>query len=154
VKIHLPAYNKAVHQIEESLETAELLLDPELFLNPIRAHVTLDRHDPYLECKFQITATIHPVCDRCLESFESEVTAETPMLYVLGKEPSGGEIDDTDVMYVPVSTTDLDISKDIRDLLILSVSGRHICFDDCKGICPGCGSNLNLEPCKCNPKSS
>jgi uncharacterized protein len=77
------------------------------------------------------------------------IKAETPMLYVLGKAGGGDDVDDADVLYIPPSTVDLDISADLRDLLILTVSGQHVCKEDCLGLCPTCGVNLNLETCKC-----
>jgi uncharacterized protein len=150
VKLHLPSYNKAVHQIDEVLDPAELDLNPDEFQNPVKLHVVLDRHDPYLDCKFQVSADIRTLCDRCLEAYDSTVVAAAPMLYVLGPKPEGGDVDDTDLQYIPASTTDLDISADIRDLLILQSSGKHLCKEDCRGICPNCGANLNIENCTCS----
>ena len=42
---------------------------------------------------------------------------------------------------------------DVGDLaytaFLLAMDTKHLCSEDCKGLCPGCGVNLNREPCRC-----
>lgn len=45
--------------------------------------------------------------------------------------------------------SDLDIDDDIREEILLNFPMKVLCKPDCKGICPGCGVNLNFEECKC-----
>ena len=44
----------------------------------------------------------------------------------------------------------VDITDDIREEILLSIPERFKCSEDCKGLCPGCGANLNDEPCRCS----
>jgi len=37
----------------------------------------------------------------------------------------------------------------LREQVLLSVPLRVLCREDCKGLCPTCGKNLNLERCSC-----
>jgi uncharacterized protein len=46
----------------------------------------------------------------------------------------------------------LDITEDLRELLMAELPARVYCREDCKGLCPGCGANLNTEPCQCDAK--
>ena len=41
----------------------------------------------------------------------------------------------------------------MREQVLLSLPNRTLCKEDCKGLCPRCGQNLNQEPCNCNPAS-
>ena len=43
----------------------------------------------------------------------------------------------------------LDVSDEAREALALSVPFRALCREDCKGLCPRCGKNLNEGPCGC-----
>lgn len=43
----------------------------------------------------------------------------------------------------------LDIEKDIREEVLLNFPMKVLCSPDCKGICSGCGVNLNYKKCKC-----
>lgn len=44
-----------------------------------------------------------------------------------------------------------DLTEDLRECIILSFPSNPLCKDDCKGLCPQCGADLNLGPCKCGP---
>ncbi|MBI4386053.1 MAG: DUF177 domain-containing protein [Elusimicrobia bacterium] len=45
----------------------------------------------------------------------------------------------------------IDAGPEVREALILSVPQKSVCNPSCLGLCPGCGKNLNLEPCGCPP---
>jgi len=149
VKVHLPSYSQKVHRIEESVGRDELDLDPQIFVSDIHACLQLDRHDPYLDFRIELKTQVHLDCDRCLESYETTLEAGGPMLFVLGESPQDEEIDDTEMAYVPRNTVDLDLSELIRDMLILALPGRRLCSEECRGLCPSCGANLNLHECNC-----
>ena len=46
----------------------------------------------------------------------------------------------------------VDITDDIREDILLSIPDRFKCSEDCKGLCPGCGADLNEEPCRCQKR--
>jgi uncharacterized protein len=43
----------------------------------------------------------------------------------------------------------LDLTEVVRQALFLAMPMNPICKDDCAGLCPQCGSNLNQEQCQC-----
>ncbi len=43
----------------------------------------------------------------------------------------------------------IDISSDIEQAFLLTLPIRIVCRDDCRGLCAGCGRNLNAEECSC-----
>jgi uncharacterized metal-binding protein YceD (DUF177 family) len=79
-----------------------------------------------------VTASFGFQCARCLEDFQRVSRKEFNFDYEI-KSPM-------DVF---------DVGEDIRQEMILGVVQRALCKNDCKGICPGCGANLNIEKCKC-----
>ena len=44
---------------------------------------------------------------------------------------------------------ELDLRPAVRELWLLDVPGYALCREDCKGLCPTCGTNLNLAQCDC-----
>ncbi len=48
----------------------------------------------------------------------------------------------------------VDLTEDVREDILLSVPSRFKCSDDCKGLCPGCGADLNSERCSCKKKKT
>ena len=44
----------------------------------------------------------------------------------------------------------LDLAPLLRAETLIGVSHRALCRDDCQGLCPGCGANLNYAACSCD----
>lgn len=44
----------------------------------------------------------------------------------------------------------LDLDGLITDVFLLSLDTKNLCKEDCRGLCPGCGADLNSEPCRCS----
>jgi uncharacterized protein len=60
-----------------------------------------------------------------------------------------GEVD-PDAPDVNVYSGDsFDPDEDLRELLLLETPTVFLCSETCKGLCPGCGTNLNTETCSC-----
>jgi uncharacterized protein len=57
--------------------------------------------------------------------------------------------DDPDYRIVSPSDVEIDFTADIRDAIILAIPIKILCREDCKGLCPQCGQNLNSETCNC-----
>ncbi len=71
-------------------------------------------------------------CGRCLVPVEEEVETDyTIMLDELG------------------SQDEIDVAEYIREEILLAFPANLICSDDCRGLCPECGINLNKNSCKC-----
>ena len=51
-----------------------------------------------------------------------------------------------------VPEEEVDLTPDIREDILLAMPSRFKCSEDCKGLCPGCGANLNVEKCHCSGK--
>ena len=43
----------------------------------------------------------------------------------------------------------LDLDELMGEVFILNLDTKNLCSEDCKGICPGCGADLNKEACRC-----
>lgn len=49
----------------------------------------------------------------------------------------------------PAAQTEIDVLEEISQALILSFPFKPLCRQDCAGLCPRCGENLNEGPCRC-----
>ena len=84
------------------------------------------------------------VCDRCARPFEREKTVEYETL--LASELENGESDDI-VLLDGEGVLDLDAL--MEEIYLLEMDTKTLCSEDCKGLCPGCGADLNRESCRC-----
>lgn len=89
--------------------------------------------------------TLSLVCDRCLQPFTREKTVALDAL--LAKEV---ENEDSDIILLDGDEVDLD--ELVREAFILDMDTKHLCSENCKGLCPGCGVDLNHEECRCKPE--
>ena len=88
------------------------------------------------------------VCDRCAKPFEREKTVEYETL--LAQELENGENDDI-VLLDKDGTLELD--ELMRETFLLEMDTKNLCSEDCKGLCPGCGADLNVEKCRCKKET-
>jgi len=84
------------------------------------------------------------VCDRCAGEFDC--TKTTPLSAVI-VEKNEDNADDPELFFLDGDEIDLD--EMLSTLFILDMDTKFLCRDDCKGLCPRCGKNLNLGPCGC-----
>ncbi|MBK7381273.1 MAG: DUF177 domain-containing protein [Ignavibacteriales bacterium] len=89
-------------------------------------------------------------CDRCVKIYSAQIESRYKMVY-LHNQPEGDD-DSVDVTYLTKDADKIDITDDVRDYLLLAVPIKKLCKEDCKGLCPRCGKNLNDGQCSCKPE--
>ena len=112
---------------------------------PVLASGTVRNTAGVLMMQGLITTTIHGVCDRCTEPFTRDV--EIPINVVLVTELADEENEDEGVFNLVGDSADLE--DIVRTVFVLNMDSRLLCSEDCKGVCGGCGKNLNHEACVC-----
>lgn len=88
-------------------------------------------------------------CDRCLERAEFDVDGEVDEYYLFHEpDPAtvGDDEDEADFMLVGADNT-VDLTDALSSALIMETPYVVLCKEDCKGLCPVCGANLNEEDC-------
>ena len=96
------------------------------------------------------SATVILTCDRCTESFDATIDFEIDER--LKKEDLFSENDDPDI--ITFSGTSVDFDEIIYTNLYMNLPSKNLCNDNCKGLCPVCGKNLNLGDCGCETQST
>ena len=89
-----------------------------------------------------LTAEMICVCDRCGEEFES--LKEMPLDATIVEENP-----EDDPALFTLEGNELDLGALLSTCFILDMETKFLCREDCKGLCPKCGKNLNLGPCGC-----
>lgn len=92
----------------------------------------------------ELSGLLSLVCDRCAQPFEREKTVEYETL--LAFELANGESDDIVLLD---KDGDLDLDGLMTEVFLLEMDTKNLCSEDCRGLCPGCGVDLNHEPCRC-----
>lgn len=93
--------------------------------------------------QFEASSVLDAVCDRCLKPFAQPKTIHYECM--LADELADEENDD--ILLLEDGCVDLgDLA---RTMFILEMDTKTLCSEDCKGICPGCGVDLNQGSCTC-----
>ncbi len=98
-----------------------------------------------LVMKGEIKTTVHGVCDRCAMEYDEDILI--PLDVVLVTEMANEENEDEWVF--PLEGDSADLEDIIRTVFVLNFDPKLLCKPDCKGLCCGCGKNLNTERCSC-----
>ena len=91
--------------------------------------------------------TVAGECARCLAPVTAAVAADVGALF--GADAEG--LDDPDAYTVSADAREIDLRPAIREELILAAPRYLLCREDCRGLCPRCGKDLNAGPCGCAP---
>ncbi|MFH1479014.1 MAG: DUF177 domain-containing protein [Candidatus Omnitrophota bacterium] len=88
------------------------------------------QEDILLDIKLEAPCEL--TCARCLARIQNIFKKE----FSISHEVASGDI--------------LDIDEDVRQELVLDYPVKTLCKNDCKGLCPNCGQNLNVGECSCS----
>lgn len=90
-----------------------------------------------VKAEFEVSATAHHVCVRCLTEWDAQVSVDAEQYFRRLPDDDGYGIVDNQV----------DLSGPAQDELALALPSAPLCRDECKGLCPICGTDLNSDPC-------
>ena len=123
----------------------------------VQGKVNLMRTDRGILVKGVLDTGVELTCSRCLNLFNCPLVVNIEEEYFpitdvvsgaplpLPEEPGSFTIDEHHV---------LDLAEVIRQCAILVIPMKPLCGENCAGLCPQCGQNLNLGPCGCPPQGA
>jgi len=100
----------------------------------------------------ELTTSFELACARCLEPVVQDVARKFDLLYRPQGADAGPEERSVTAAEAEVSYYQgegLLLEEALREQVLLAVPLKVICREDCKGLCPHCGKNLNVEQCSC-----
>ena len=117
------------------------------FAEPIEVTGQVKNTAGLLTLEATLSTTLHLTCDRCAGDYQEEMVL--PISLALS-ETLTGETDD-EILLIRGDRVDLD--EALIPALVLSMETKHLCSEDCLGLCPHCGRNLNDDHCACPPET-
>ncbi len=113
-------------------------------VEPIQFRGQLDMLGEFFELQGKITGTIELTCSRCLVKYPHELNIEVDEKFSNDQEAVDK---DDDIVFMDSDT--LDITEIVLGNIILSLPIKRLCKENCRGLCPICGTDLNTSPCTC-----
>ena len=97
----------------------------------------------------QIEGTVQSECRRCLTETSDRVAIDSHLIFAEAEHED--ENDESDVFVLDPGARSLDLRPAVREEWLLNAPAFALCREDCKGLCPRCGADLNQGPCDCPP---
>lgn len=123
---------------------------------PITYHATLKQCREGIRFEGDIRAELFQDCVRCNKRDETTLQVKAEFLLVdVARSPQDEEIilgaDDLDVTFY--ENGEIDVDHLILESLWSELDSLHLCKENCRGLCPRCGKNLNDGDCGCSKSS-
>jgi uncharacterized protein len=130
--------------------------DPFRVVSPVMLSFDIDRQEPgRYRVAGHLTGEVEVSCSRCVEPFTLPIGSDFDLRYVPRSENVGEgerEVGEDDLATAFYDGDEIDLGHLIMEQFQLSLPMKALCKDDCKGLCPNCGTNLNTGSCDCNAK--
>lgn len=100
-----------------------------------------------------LTGSVDSRCSRCLNDFRMPVDMSIDLVFVPRIEPARDDAEavdvDIDAGFSYYDGNSIDLLRELRELVLVNLPIKPVCREDCKGLCPRCGADLNDAPCRC-----
>lgn len=145
----LPVLNNegAERSVEGLVELNHLKLSesgPE-FLEPVSVKGSMVNIGGAITFTGTVSGSFRVLCARCAKELCEPFAFD--FSEALSNDTEKVSDDDTVVAF---SGTAIDITDIVISNILTNLSLRYLCSDDCKGLCPKCGADLNVSPCNCD----
>ena len=165
MQLVLTRFREAETPFARQFEPAELAAEGDGFrlLGPVELVMTVRKDDDLYQLTGTIRGSLELACSRCLEPFTFAVDLPFDLRYLpqhMNVGGSGGDEDEDeegeaeevggdDLSTAFYRDDQIDLSHLVREQLYLALPMKPLHRDDCKGLCPSCGANLNETTCAC-----
>ncbi len=121
--------------------------------DPFHISLVLERFHGGIRVHGPVIGALGLQCSRCLDKFDQPVHLDIDEVYrlpdgvVAAKMKGSSEVVEDDSYQVREGV--LDLNPALNDAIMLSLPMKPLCIPECRGLCPSCGVNLNVESCAC-----
>ena len=127
-----------------TLESFNLAPDIDVISTQINALFTCT--GGVLDLKANVSAELVTYCARCLKEINLPLTFDFSETLVLSGQETSADADSV----IFFEGREIDVGEIAINNLLLSISTKYLCKDDCLGLCPKCGKDLNEGNCDCD----
>ena len=115
---------------------------------PVAVQGEIVNNAGYIRLTLTLSALFTAPCARCLADVDSDFSLAVERTVVTPREAA--DMDEEDDDFVVTEDGFLDADALLVELFELNFPQKILCKEDCRGLCPRCGADLNVAPCGCN----
>lgn len=123
-----------------------------VFLEPLRLHLAIAREYDHIRVqgKVETRASLH--CSRCLTEYQAGIVSPFTIFYMHSTGVSQDvevELAEEDLISVTFEGDEIDFTNEIAEQVLMEIPLKPLCREECLGLCPQCGADLNEGECGC-----
>lgn len=155
MRIEIEKLNEAGRPVSVVYAPGELELEDESLrlVSEAKLEGRASKRREQIRLQGTVAASVEVRCDRCVAPVHIPVNADFDVTYVpeevLTTDSEATELQADDLSFATYAGDELDLDELAREQLLLALPARHLCREDCKGLCPTCGEDLNTGACRC-----
>lgn len=115
--------------------------------------------DGFVEVCGRLELTVEGICSRCLAPAVMPISSDFTLTYTSGSpgvsdEETGDEIELSaeEMNLISFHGDEINLATEIQEQIIIALPVKPLCREECRGLCPRCGTDLNQQPCVCEPE--
>ncbi|MFN2299944.1 MAG: YceD family protein, partial [Anaerolineales bacterium] len=126
---------------EFDFQEPKLSVGGDIMVEEFTGRMRLTRTPQGIVAKGSFSAKIPAECARCLQPFASPINIQLEDLFIYPPQNA------TDPLLAVAEDAHLNLEPLLREYILINQPTRLLCREDCKGLCPVCGNDLNEGPC-------
>ena len=136
-------------ELEESPEALELKAEGATFEKPVRVELLVSKNQDQLICQGKVTALTRLECSRCLAGYDYTIASELSFVVDLAGGSEEARSEEGGYFVADPACVFFQIDDPVREAIIISLPLKPLCSEECRGLCPVCGIELNRSQCNC-----
>ena len=155
MRIEVESLTEAGRPVESVHEPGRLDLEDEQvrLVSPARLEGRARRKGEEVRLSGKITAEVEIDCDRCLTPTRAPLEVEFDTSFIPSEVAAGApenvELLAEDMGLAAYEGGEVDLDELVREQILLALPTRRLCREECRGLCPHCGADLNAGDCSC-----
>ena len=156
LKINVFHINNGPIELKIDVHPLELDLRDEVFTfeGKVTGKIRFKLIEENIEGRGELDVEAVTACGRCLEPVRCPIHIDLNEIWLDRRSLEGENTDvmSADFMAEIYEGNEIDLTETLRERIMATLPDFPICSESCKGLCSGCGENLNRGPCRCDPR--
>lgn len=157
MQLKVPFSEIPEHGVECEIKDSSWVPEEELeLIGPVAVHIRLTKkNDNRIELKGTLQATVLLQCDRCLKGYTFQIDSPMQLVVEVAEQGEHWKMQELEITAAELET--ISVKKPVAELgdlfrqqLLLAIPEKKICTEQCAGLCPRCGADLNEQQCECS----
>ncbi len=127
------------------------------FLEPLDVRLSVAREYDHIRASGRVATKVRLGCSRCLAEYEAAIDSPFTVFYMPAAAGVGQdeevELTEEDLISATYEGDEIDFSGEIAEQVLTEIPVKPLCKEECKGLCPVCGTDLNETACGCTEES-